>query len=174
MRYNVAGLLKAPTGEQRVVEIEATLDLGDDPVNLVSPVRGGVRLTRVDVGVLAEARLTVRMATACARCLTPMELEVVVELAETFRPTVEIPGGPPVEPSAERDPATEIDELHTLDLTEVVRQAVLLAEPMHPLCRDDCRGLCPTCGADLNGSGCDCEPEPDPRWDALRSLLDED
>ena len=65
-----------------------------------------------------------------------------------------------------------IDEHHILDLTEAVRQYALLALPMKPLCRQDCAGLCPTCGHNLNQGGCGCPPQgPDPRWSGLNKLL---
>jgi uncharacterized protein len=59
----------------------------------------------------------------------------------------------------------------SVDLTEPVREAVILAQPMNPLCREDCRGLCAGCGADLNVEPCRCgAPAPDPRWAALGRL----
>lgn len=57
------------------------------------------------------------------------------------------------------------------DLTNAIREAIILAEPMSPVCRDDCKGLCAGCGADLNTESCRCgEPEPDSRWTALGQL----
>jgi uncharacterized protein len=173
MVYNVAGLLKAHTGETRDVLVEAWPDLGEPDVRLLEPVRGEVHLTRDHAGILVRGRLATRMRVPCARCLGPAESEVVFDLVEHFRPTLYIPGGPPIEADPEGDAATEIDGHHQVDLSEVVRQAVLLAVPVHPLCRGDCRGLCPQCGRDLNEGACGCAPEPDPRWQALRALLDE-
>ncbi|MDE3152493.1 MAG: DUF177 domain-containing protein [Gemmatimonadota bacterium] len=57
-----------------------------------------------------------------------------------------------------------------LDLRPVVRELWLLNAPAYVLCRDDCKGLCPTCGADLNAGPCGCSPAGDTRWDALRKL----
>lgn len=58
-----------------------------------------------------------------------------------------------------------------LDLTDLAAEQVTLSLPMRSLCRPDCAGLCLKCGANRNlGSGCSCEPETDPRWDALRAL----
>ena len=55
-----------------------------------------------------------------------------------------------------------------VDLLEVVRECVILAFPQAPVCRDECRGLCPHCGADLNKKECDCaEQDVDPRWEGL-------
>jgi uncharacterized protein len=172
MRYNVAGLLMSPTGEDRMVEVQGHVDLGEGELALAGSVSGTARLMREPDGVLVVGALVAPLSLQCARCLAAVEQEVAFEIVETFRPTVELPGGPP--PCRDReDEATLIDDLHVLDLTEVVRQAVLLAVPTRPLCRPDCRGLCARCGADLNQAACACEPEPDPRWDALRSILEE-
>jgi uncharacterized protein len=66
-----------------------------------------------------------------------------------------------------------LDWIHgdTLDLRATIQEQVLLALPMHVLCRPDCRGLCSRCGQPLNAGGCGCPPEePDPRWAALSRL----
>jgi uncharacterized protein len=60
-----------------------------------------------------------------------------------------------------------------IDITEDVRQTVLIAVPLKLLCREDCLGLCPYCGKDLNEGLCECRPEePDSRWEKLRALQD--
>jgi uncharacterized protein len=64
-----------------------------------------------------------------------------------------------------------IDEHHILDLTEAIRQYIVTAMPMKSLCREDCAGLCPTCGKDLNQGKCGCKQEElDPRWAELLKL----
>ena len=71
----------------------------------------------------------------------------------------------------EDDTVFKIDANHMMDLTEPVRQALLVAIPMRPLCREDCKGLCPECGANLNYIDCGHHQEAaDNRWDALRAL----
>jgi uncharacterized protein len=57
-----------------------------------------------------------------------------------------------------------------LELGDVIREALILAAPEYPLCREDCRGLCPRCGAELNEGPCGCRSEADPRWAALDAL----
>lgn len=66
---------------------------------------------------------------------------------------------------------TSIFDESTADVTELARQALILALPMQPLCRADCKGICPTCGADLNEEPCACQPPKDPRWAKLEELL---
>jgi uncharacterized protein len=73
------------------------------------------------------------------------------------------------------DIATQIDDHHILDLSEIVRQDLALALPMVPLCRTACKGLCSNCGQNWNEGDCDCETEElDPRLIVLKELLDQE
>jgi len=174
MVYNVAGLLKGRTGETRTVELDERLVTGEPDVTLLALLTGTLRLTRDLAGVLVQGEVRTRMAVPCGRCLAPATQDVVIELEEQFTPTVSLAGGPPIVASGDDDVATHIDAHHQVDLTEVLRQAVLLAVPVQPLCRPECRGLCPYCGQDLNVGPCDCQPELDPRWQSLRDLVIDD
>ena len=57
-----------------------------------------------------------------------------------------------------------------LDPGEAVREELILAVPEYALCSDECRGICPRCGTDLNSGTCNCQPERDPRWAELEKL----
>lgn len=173
MRYIVADLLKRPTGASRFVELSEPFELADDEVTLLAPVSGRLRFVRDHAGILVQGRLRTTLAVECARCLAPAPTEIEFELEEHFRPTVQIREGPPIlkDPDEEEEPATDIDAHHVLDLSAVIEQNILVNMPLHPLCHADCRGLCPTCGHDLNDGPCSCEARSDPRWDALRALL---
>ena len=71
----------------------------------------------------------------------------------------------------EEDDAFTIDNVHQMDMSEPIRQALLVALPMRPLCRENCRGLCPVCGANRNNTDCGHHEEPmDSRWEGLREL----
>ena len=74
-------------------------------------------------------------------------------------------------PAFDEDEIFPIDDHHQVDLTEAVRQTVLIALPMVTICQEDCKGLCSQCGKDLNQGPCDCQPETDVRWIALEQLL---
>jgi len=66
---------------------------------------------------------------------------------------------------------TDVIEGNELDLTEIAREQILLNLPEQELCKEDCRGICPTCGKDLNEGECRCgEDDVDPRWAALKDL----
>ena len=98
----------------------------------------------------------------CRRCLTPVAVEVTADADALFtqeREALDDPDAYRLAPDA-----TEID------LAPAVREELLLAVPRFLLCREDCRGLCPRCGRDLNAGPCGCAPDADPRWQSLQSL----
>ncbi len=77
-------------------------------------------------------------------------------------------------PKPEEPDVFFIDEAHRLDLEDPMREYALLSIPMLPLCREDCKGLCPQCGANLNDGPCDCDTEQvDDRLAALKHLLEQ-
>lgn len=149
LRYNVAGLLKAPPGETRVYPVSnETMVIADD-LPLTAPIEGQLRLSRTSRSVLAHADLQTRLELRCSRCLATIDTPLVVVVDEEALPSVDLETGQPVDTSQEPE-ALWLDEHHELDLHETIREAISLAEPIAPLCREDCRGLCVTCGADLN------------------------
>jgi uncharacterized protein len=174
LTFNVAQLLRDTVGASR--NVEAAAELGQLAPEIEgaggSVLSGPVRLMHTNAGILVYGRLQAQITVACARCLEPVTVPLAVTVEEVFTPTIDILTGKSVAPE-EEDQALWIDEHHILDLSEVTRQGVLLAVPMSTVCREDCRGLCPTCGQNLNQAQCACEPEPDPRWGPLLELLDQ-
>jgi uncharacterized protein len=173
MRFNVAQLIKGPTGASRRYELDEVIDHLDPDLEPIGPLRGSVTLIRTSQGVLVMGILRTRLRAECMRCLEPFEIDVQVDLEEEFLPVVRI-GDSPVDdvPETERDAALLIDSEHTLDLSEVLRQDLWLALPMEGICRPDCAGLCPICGGNRNLGECQCDATPiDPRWAALQELL---
>jgi uncharacterized protein len=143
----------------------------------VDPVEVGGQLTFADPGFLLDLRTATRVSVECDRCLTP----VGVELAGRMQLMVAASRARPKDESEERELGE--DEMGVLEVAgegfesgPLVREQILLDLPAKPLCRDDCRGLCPVCGAELNLGRCGCEARAiDPRWAALevvRSKLD--
>lgn len=173
MQFNVAGLLKGPVGATREYDLEEhVLHHLTEDAELIRPVTGHVQLMRTQNGILVTGTLHTRVALTCSRCLEPAYYDLDVEVSEEFFPTVEVFTGASID--WERytdDEALLIDAQHILDITEVVRQDLILALPMQPLCREDCQGLCPVCGQNLNEGACTCEREVvDPRWAVLAQL----
>jgi len=177
LTFNVAQLLKEPVGATRsgiaIADLHRlapeVLQVEDGTEAVLS---GPVRLMHSQGGVLVQGQLQGEAAYLCARCLESVVVPLDVPIEESFRSTSDLVTGRPVEVE-EEDRALWIDEHHILNIEEVLRQSVLVMAPMHVVCREDCRGLCPTCGQNLNAGSCDCGPEPDPRWSALSDLLNE-
>ena len=103
-------------------------------------------------------------AAECRRCLTELRTSVAEDVQFIF-----------VEPGSEDADEPDVFPIDSstgeLDLRPAVREQWLLSLPRYPVCRDDCKGFCPTCGTNLNEGSCDCAPvSTDPRWDTLRNL----
>ncbi|MFQ6014930.1 MAG: DUF177 domain-containing protein [Anaerolineae bacterium] len=170
MRFNVAELLKDSTGTVRKYELDEEIDGIDSDIHALKPLQGRVKLARASSNILVRGRLRTEIELTCDRCLKPFAVPIELTLEEEFRPTVDIKTGADL-PKVEDFEGTRVDEHHVIDLTEVVRQNILLAAPMHPLCHPNCAGLCPQCGQNLNEGACQCESSVgDPRWTALREL----
>lgn len=173
MRYNVAQLLKGPTGSCRRYDLNEEIRNLDPEIRPLRPLAGSITLMRTSQGILVTGSLTTVIEGSCNRCLEPATARVEFELEEEFHPTNPIADAPIDKiPAEEQDEALLIDEHQILDLSEVVRQALWLGAPMEMLCRPDCAGLCPSCGGNRNLGECQCEQAPvDPRWGALGALL---
>jgi uncharacterized protein len=98
----------------------------------------------------------------CRRCLASIEMPVSESRGLIFAADEETPEGD----GCYHVPA----RARELDLSEVLREELVLAMPVFVECRPDCKGLCPRCGANLNDGPCECAPASDPRWDALKAL----
>lgn len=115
-------------------------------------------------GIQVRGELDARVRLTCRRCLAEHEKSFVVPLEFRLEPGLE-PGGEDEGLFALRPDGDVVD------LGPIVREELSLAMPEFPECRPDCRGLCPSCGVDLNEATCECSlSEPDPRWEALRKL----
>ncbi len=173
MRFNVAQLLKEQSGGTRHYELREGIDHLDPDITPLSTVDGQIQMVRTADGILVMGRLYTSLELVCSRCLDEFSMPVTFEMEEEFKPSVDIVTGANLPILADDEPATRIDAHHILDLTEVIRQNILLAIPPVPVCRSKCAGLCPQCGMNLNEGKCDCKSDDvDPRFEALKQLLD--
>jgi len=173
MRYNVAQLLKEQSGQTRQHALHEDISRIDPDIVPLSTLDGNIQMLRTADGVLVLGQVNTSVELVCSRCLDEFSLPLRFNLEEEFRPTIDIVTGAMLPISEDDETATRIDEHHELDLTEVVRQDILLALPPNPICRTKCLGLCPTCGKNWNEGPCDCKhAEIDPRWQSLKELLD--
>lgn len=169
LRVNLADLDRAG---KRVLEAEIP---ADDPlwegmtVELGGPVRVSMTVAATPSGqVIARGSLGAETIHECRRCLERVtrDVDLPVEMVWTV----------PDELGDEDDGDLRFldPSSNELELKEAVREELLLAVPRYVLCREDCAGLCPRCGTNLNERTCKCTvEEPDSRWDALRSLKNE-
>ena len=142
------------------------LKVADSVVCADAEVEALATLDSVDGGIEVTAVVDAPWRGECRRCLRPLSGELRCEVREMYRPR---PAGEPEDADDETYPL----EGEQLDLRPLVRDALLLELPIAPLCRDDCRGLCALCGADLNEGPCECPDNGgDPRWSALDALRD--
>jgi len=166
LQINVSQQLKAPIGSTREYEVSGDVDIEGSK----KAVSGKVRLMRTDDGILTTGTIKTGNEVTCSRCTSPFDYPLTLNVEGEYFPSTDIVSGTPL-PEPEEPDSFTIDEHNILDLTEAIRQYALLAIPMKPLCHQDCAGLCPSCGANLNQTSCGCPPEPtDPRWSALRKL----
>jgi len=170
MIFNVAQLMKSLVGTSLTEELGEGYVQLDEDLHLVSPITGHVRMRRVDQGLLIDGWVDLILEQTCSRCLKQFEQPMHVTFEERFYPTLDVVTGVPL-PPIEEDEVFPINEHHEVDLTEAIRQNVLLAIPMVTLCDPGCAGLCSQCGHDLNLGPCQCEPETDTRLNVLKTLL---
>ena len=155
------GDLLARPGERRDESLDAVLDglrvLGSK-VPEGAPVHLELHLQSVNTGVVVKGTTAAPWVGECRRCLRPVEATLTAAILEIYEPD-------PTEGE------TQLLRGDHIDVEPVAREAVLLELPLAPLCRHDCAGLCPQCGADLNQGTCGCAVEQsDPRWSALDDL----
>ena len=131
---------------------DAVLDLQDEYLHPFAGIRYRLFVQLVGRELLARGSLEQDFEAVCSRCGGDFDFTVTV---------------PDFLVSLETDEKTEF-----ADLTDELRQSIILALPTYPVCRADCRGLCPTCGKNLNEGPCACvHEEHDGRWGALDALL---
>lgn len=163
LRLSVAEILGRP-GEYRDISLHRRLpDVGMALARLDDGgILGELRVESVIEGVLVTGKLESTTVLECARCLKEFSSDVTLWVCELF-------AGPGHEASDDLD-VYQVENTE-IDLEPMVRDAVTLALPLNPLCREDCAGLCASCGTDLNEGACDCKDDtPDPRWAALSDL----
>jgi DUF177 domain-containing protein len=140
-------------------------------VQALSPVRWRGEIRFADPGYLLTATYSYQQTLSCQRCLEPL-----VEAVEQPLQLLLLPGAPASKGAehmlAEEElGVVEVDEDDEVDLRPLLIEQIQLNVPMKPLCRPDCAGICPSCGASLNAGACGCDKEEiDPRWKALQAL----
>jgi uncharacterized protein len=163
LSFDIGGL------EEHAARVDGFLAVDDavwqdgDP-RPASPVHATGRLSRAGAGRFYwSGRIEGTVIGSCRRCLTTLSAPVREDVHFIFAETDDAEAEDPdvfALPAGARQ----------IDLRPAIREQWLLSAPSFALCREDCKGLCARCGADLNAGDCSCEPDVDSRWDALRKL----
>lgn len=174
MKVSIAPLLKQPVGTRVAHHLTEgpPIDPRGENAGLldagVTAIDADVRATHTDPGAYLEGDARASVSQECARCLRPIQVPVRAHFAEQYYASIHVESGAQM-PEAPVD-AKQIGHDFRIDLTPLLREEVILATPQAPLCRPECRGLCPICGRDLNEDPHEHEAEVDERWADLRAL----
>lgn len=161
LRINVGFLVKAEAGYSRTIEFDVP-EMVLPPDLTVRQLRGAATFGRTPQGLVTDVSLSGLTHAECARCLDEFELPVATEFTELY--------------AFDERSTTESHLLlpanHQIDLAPIGREYLLLDMPITPLCRSDCKGLCPVCGINRNHEQCEHEQTfIDPRLAALKDLI---
>ncbi len=149
---------------------ESELSLGGELVSLRAPAHCSATVSEKLDRVRVKGTVRASVDLKCCRCLKSFPHEVEQEFDLTYEPVPEVEVGEEIALSY-GDLEIGFYRNDELDLSLIVGEQVLLEIPMKPVCREDCKGLCSHCGADLNEGLCDCSPQSfDPRLEPLRQL----
>ena len=151
--FSVSRLEKEPIRLEGSEPAEFLILAGSEPFVIASPMDYALDVERVSGGALVSGRCGVTISGECGRCLAPVSRRIETD---DFKCFVETPRG-----------------MEVCDISEDIRTEMTLALPMNLFCRDDCRGLCPVCGADLNKTRCSCKSGGERSasvWSALDDL----
>jgi uncharacterized protein len=147
-------------------------NLPSDIGTFKTPIHFNAHVRKVDEEISIEGRISAHLEMLCSRCLKPHDEYIDETFEVVYRPY-----------SRDKEETDEIEldetdlnisyyEGEVIDTLELIREQLLLFLPVKPLCKDDCAGLCPTCGKDLNEGPCSCTHETiDPRLAVLKQFL---
>lgn len=162
LRLNVGFLLNKNVGYSRNFEFEVPHTLVDGDLE-VKNLTGTLHATRTGQGVYMHGTLSAETPIECVRCLDEFNQVLTAEFDELFV----------YPPQKDVEPELTISEDAILDLNPILRELFILDVPIQPVCRADCKGLCPICGENRNEQECEHpEEDIDPRMAVLKSLLD--
>lgn len=165
MKIDLSGLFN---GSKKQIDINQTFDLSDLNYSTYSPIKDGVKVhgklfTRADV-VYIDANISFNFYGFCDRCAEDVKKSFSFDINKIIVEELQ---------NEKDDDDYIVVNNRTLDLEELVHEEVSLSLPTKILCKEDCKGLCPKCAANLNVSKCNCKKDVDPRMEALLQLLEE-
>lgn len=166
MKINVFEIMRKK-GEMLPFELSERMENTEgypDVVDFLKPVKVEGTLTNSGDFIVLEGKGTVEFQLPCDRCLKSVNVKVNFNLKEKFSNT-----------GSNGKEEMETFSGESIDISEVVRRAILASMPMKVLCQEDCKGLCPMCGKDLNEGDCGCDTSYiNPKFESLLSLFQSD
>jgi len=170
MLLNLARI-RVPHTEFEEVYAPELFHTGDDDVyRVAAPVTLRMDIDKTGVRFRLTGRVTTVLQLPCSRCLEPFPWPVDATFDLIYQPQTANTGEGEREVE-EEDLGIGFYNNNEIDLGQLMREQFYLALPMKPLCADDCRGLCPICGTNLNKGTCECKREwEDPRLSVLKKL----
>ena len=148
------------------------LELNEARVTVVAPPRVAGRIQQSDSKVAVKGEVSAELQLECDRCLKSLFIPVTGAF-EVEYVTPDIYRAGEAAELLDEDLSLSVFDGEVVDIDELVREQLLLALPAQVLCREECKGLCPECGADRNLADCKCqEAEIDPRWAGLKEIVD--
>ena len=151
-------------------ELAPDLELAEVGYEFPDPIEVELIASKSGDEIIVQGRIKTVAEMECSRCLDVYEMDInqklqfVIQLLDSSK----------LQPSTDDDFVILPKTTGEYDITDRVREAIILELPLKPLCSENCRGLCPMCGTNLNESECDCTPDKsDERWDSLKQLFNE-
>lgn len=147
------------------------LVLDEEHARLTQPPEVRGRLSREGREIDLRGRISARAEVDCDRCLKAIEMPVETNFDVKYVSSDDYKAAETAE-LEEEDLSISVYQDEAIDVDDLVREQVLLALPTRALCGEECKGLCPVCGANMNMQPCECEAkETDPRWGALKNIV---
>ena len=165
LRLDVSYLLKASPGTRKEIDFNFP-QLRFPSELLVVDIQGQIAVSATEDGVVAEGKINALTELSCSRCLDPFWQPIKIDFTEIF-------SAHPVEGEADALGEQFLPADGSIDLTPILRDYAALDIPIRQICKEDCKGLCPTCGVNLNLEDCGHKQEHiDPRMEGLKALLE--
>ena len=141
---------------------------------IISPIKARLKIMKIGSEIIVKGEVAADIKLQCSRCVSDFNSVFSVPVDVVYHPLDELKGEERHEiPSGELN--MDFYSGDEMDITTLMKEQILLNIPMKPLCKDSCRGICRTCGKNLNEGDCSCPPtETDSRFDILKKILDRD
>lgn len=155
MQIDVSKLLQSDVGTESSLKLSEEIEDLDKEIKAVSPASGEIELLHTDEGILIKVNFNIMLELVCSRCLEKFKKKIRVEFEQEYVPFWKKTDDKMRE--EERSEGFVIDKNNKIDISETIRQEILINLPMKIICKSSCHGLCSQCGQNLNIKKCKCK-----------------